>query len=157
MKFLKNKFYFQMITTCLSQIILNQINTKYELINTLHNIKEELIKGTIKTQLIIIDSLPPLFYSNSDYERNNELMNHLANILRYLANQFHISFFITNIITSWKPAGNETVIETVGCGKYWSSIPQTTLKIEKFTENFQISVLKSFNGKIQDKSVKITL
>lgn len=136
---------------------MKQINTKYELINTLHNIKEELIKGTIKTRLIIIDSLPPLFYANSDYNRNNELINHVANILRFLANKFYVVFFITNLITLWKPEGNECVTEKVGCGKYWSSVPHTTLKIENFIENFQVSILKSFNRTIEKESVKITL
>ncbi|XP_044271644.1 DNA repair protein RAD51 homolog 4-like [Tribolium madens] len=147
----------------LSKIIVNRSYTKYDLINSLYEIKNDL-ENNMKLRLIIIDSLPSILLNSNDYVTNNSYLNHIVNIMRYIANEHHIAFLVTNLITKFIDGGfnksQQENSEIISCGKYWSNVPNTRLKIEK-TENsrgFKISVLSSDTlNKKMDNCVDVML
>lgn len=77
---------------------------------------------------------------------NNIFLNHLVNIMYYLAMERHMIFFVVNLLTSWTEGDFEEkqVAENVACGKYWNSIPHNRLQIKRIAdEKLQISLIKS--------------
>ncbi|KAF5292023.1 hypothetical protein FQA39_LY14140 [Lamprigera yunnana] len=132
----------------MSKILINEINTPYELINYLYKIKNLLHVKKLKLRLIIIDSLPPLFLQISNFSKSYSLMNDFANVMRFLAKEFHIAFVVVNVKTVWNEGdfgveGNVT--EKLGLGKYWFNVPNTRLMIKKCTRSSDctITILKS--------------
>ncbi|EFA10219.1 DNA repair protein RAD51 homolog 4 [Tribolium castaneum] len=134
-------------TKSLGKIIVNRCYTRYDLINSLYEIKNDL-ENNMKLRLIIVDSLPGVILNSNDHLTNNLYLNHIANIMRYIATEHHVAFLVTNLITTWTDGGFKTqqeTSETITCGKYWSSVPNTRLRIEKMENSggCKLSVLRS--------------
>lgn len=119
--------------------------TRDDLINSLFEIKDDLEKN-LKPRLIIIDSLPAIVFAYSDPSKNNGFLTHLANIMRYIAVQHHVTFLITNLITRWNQGDFKDRLgeaEKISCGQFWSSVPNTRIKIEKIDSLCNFSILFS--------------
>lgn len=124
---------------------MKQIDNKFELVNSLHAIKEEINSG-LKLRVIIIDSLPPLFTNVDEYNvENNIFLNHTANVLHYLITECHVAIVVSNLITTWSEGNfqQQQIQEKLACGKYWISIPHNRLRFEKKTNNFKVSLITS--------------
>lgn len=131
----------------MSKILVKQINTKYELLNCLYSIQKEINEG-LTLRLIIIDSLPPLFYQTEDSAKNCGVMNQFVNIMRFLAREYHIAFIVTNCITIWYEGDfsmEKAVTEKLGLGRYWFSIANLRLMIKQTQEicKYELSIVKS--------------
>lgn len=132
----------------MSKIFVFQICTKYELINCLYKIKEELSNG-LKLRLIVIDSLPSLFYQSENYDKNYGIMNSFVNIMYFLASKFHIAFIVTNASIIWNENSTEIekpIFAKLGLGKYWSNVPNSRFMLKKNidTDVYQFLVMKSY-------------
>lgn len=131
----------------MNKILVKQISTKYDLIRALFDIKQDLKNGS-SVRIIIIHYLPVLFLDTNNNTENN-IMNHLANVLRYIAHVHHVVIIITNLITTWNDGDfrfSSGIKEKVACGKYWLSIPNVRLGLNRKEENIlQISLLKHDN------------
>ena len=92
--------------------------------------KKDLERG-LKLRLIIIDSLPCTILNSIDRIENNASLNHLVNIMRYVAIEHHIVFLVVNLIVTWNENDGRDTVEKPLCGKYWSTVPNTRIKIEK--------------------------
>ncbi|RZC34393.1 hypothetical protein BDFB_003015 [Asbolus verrucosus] len=117
----------------LSKIIVNRAYTKWDLINGLYELKNHL-ETDLKLRLIIIDSLPTILLNSNDHVKNNLYLNHLVNIMRYISVQHHVAFLITNLITTWNDGdfkNQQNLVESIACGRYWLSVPNIRLKIQK--------------------------
>lgn len=146
---------------CLDKIIVNRCYTKFDLINNLYEIKNNL-EDNLKLRLIIIDSLPASLFSSNENIRSNSYLNHIINIMRYISTEHHIAFLIINLIKTWSDYNfnQSRASESITCGKYWFKVPNTRLKIEKIEEknSCKISVLSSDILKNQlNRSVDIVL
>lgn len=111
----------------------------------MHSIKNEIRSG-LKLRVIIIDSIPCLFTNSDEYNtENNMYLNHLANVLRFLATECHTVIIVVNLTTVWSAGGFQepNIQENVSCGKYWLHIPHVRLKSNRNESNYNISVLKS--------------
>lgn len=143
----------------MEKILINQINSKYDLINSLYEIKNKSY-SKYKFRLIIIDSLPPLLYQDKDKSNTYGHLNHIVNIIRFLSTEYHMVFIITNIVTQWFDGDFETKVSHIdkfGCGKYWNKIPNTKLRIDTDGYKNKVSVVKSCNLPIgRSCFVKIT-
>lgn len=127
-------------------MLIKRIHNKYELITALYDIKNELDNNANSVRLVIIDSLPAVFLTSSDNIENNNILNHLANILRYLGNKHHIAVLVTNLVTTWAEgdiSAVNNVQEIIVCGKYWKNIPNYRIKLKKNIQNIEICLLKT--------------
>lgn len=134
------------IKDAMNRCFVEEITTNHELINSLYAIKSELETCTTsKTRIIIIDSLSCVFSQYSmDHSENNNLLTHLVNCMHYLMCEYHVVFLITNLVTQWNNFDLKSDSETVACGRFWSSIPNFKLRIEKNNDNSgTISLIKS--------------
>lgn len=139
----------------LSNIIVKQIENKFQLITALFEVKRDLEEG-LEAKVIFIDSLSTLFFSSNDHAENNNILNHLANILRYLAVERNVIIIVTNLVTTWVEGSFETcegTVEKIACGEYWRRVPNVRVKMEKLSnENMmQLSLSKHFNVVLNDK------
>lgn len=127
------------------RILVKRVTTKYELLNSLFDIKKEISNG-LKVRIIILDSLPCLFTNTDEYNvENNTLLNHMANIMHYLATECFVAIVVINLITVWSIGDFQepNVKENISCGKYWLTVPHVRLKFERNEDNYKISVLKN--------------
>ncbi|KAF5308528.1 hypothetical protein FQR65_LT06193 [Abscondita terminalis] len=132
----------------MSRVFIKQIFTVYDLVNTLYEIKSLLSSKKLRARLIIIDSLPPLFYSISNFSERYSLINSMVNIMQVLAKEFHTVIVVTNITTMWYDnyGVENRITEKVSLGKYWFNIPNTRLMIKKSvagTSDYLITIVKS--------------
>lgn len=129
----------------LSKLLVKHISSKYKLISTLFDIKQELEKG-LDVKLIVIHSISVLILNSNDPVENNHILNHLANTLRYIAIELNVIIIVTNLITTrneWVLEGNENIVEKVCCGKYWRGVPNVRLKITVGVDNkLEFNILK---------------
>lgn len=90
-----------------------------------------------------------LFLSSNDHSENNNLLNHLANVLRYIAAEHNVAVIVTNLVTTWTEGDFQSyqeTIEKIACGKYWRGVPNVKVKIgKKHREGVDVSLLK-FNN-----------
>ncbi|XP_050310743.1 DNA repair protein RAD51 homolog 4-like [Anthonomus grandis grandis] len=144
----------------LKNILLLQISDKYELISALFSIKDE-IKAGLDIRIIIIHSISTIFLNSMDYSENNNILNHMANVLRYIALELNTVVIVTNLMTIWiEGLNDESRKETkkkACCGKYWSSVPN--VKIEVGSKNqeggCEIELVKFNNVWPKDKTITI--
>lgn len=126
----------------MSKMLIKQLYTQHELVSALYQIKEDVYKRKLRLRLLIIDSLPPLFYQSQDFERNYGVMNDLVNVLHFLARELHIAIVVTNVITTWYEGDfnvDSAITEKLGLGKYWYHVANTRLVIKNDT----LTILKS--------------
>ncbi|KAF2882983.1 hypothetical protein ILUMI_23211 [Ignelater luminosus] len=135
------------IGNIMSRILVKQINTKYELLNCLYSIQKEIDEG-LTLRLIIIDSLPPLFYQTEESAKNYGVMNQFVNIMRFLAREYHLAFIVTNCITIWYEGDfsmEKAITEKLGLGRYWLSIANFRIMIKQTQEicKYGLNIVKS--------------
>ncbi|GJQ75802.1 hypothetical protein Trydic_g17872 [Trypoxylus dichotomus] len=135
------------IIETMSKIFIKRINTLYELINSLYQIKNEIERG-LNVKLIIVDSLPTLLYQFEEFCKCNSILNHFVNAMKFLTSEYHTCFVVTNILTTWYEGNigeEKLLLEKIGCGKYWRSVPNTRLIFVKSanSEKCEISMDKS--------------
>lgn len=126
----------------MSKMLVKQLYTQHELVSALYQIKEDVYTRKLRLRLLIIDSLPPLFYQSQDFERNYGVMNDFVNVLHFLARELHIAIVVTNVITTWYEGDfnvDSVTTEKLGLGKYWYHVANTRLVIKKDT----VTILKS--------------
>lgn len=154
------------IGNIMNKIKVVNIRNIYQLFSFLHKWKEDLqeMRGEYSIRLVIIDSLPPLFFNFYGEGHNDGLaqMNHLSNLIRYLAQEHHIAFLVVNLATQYfevdgllsegkiKNVCEETKNHTnvkPALGKYWLHVPNTRLLVEKkpCSQEAQVTVIKSAN------------
>lgn len=129
----------------LSRILVKQVNSKFELINSLYKIKEDILSG-MNLKLLIIDSLPPLFTKSDQYNvENNIHLNHVVNIMHFLTKECHIAIVIVNLISSWSDGDfkRQNLQDIISCGKYWRSVPHVRLRLDLNNGFCQISTSDS--------------
>lgn len=129
----------------LSRILVKQVNSKFELINSLYKIKEEIL-NVINLKLLIIDSLPPLFTKSDQYNvENNIHLNHVVNIMHFLTKECHIAIVVVNLISSWSDGDfkRQNLQDIISCGKYWRSVPQVRLRLDLNNSVCQVTMLES--------------
>ncbi|XP_066253045.1 DNA repair protein RAD51 homolog 4-like [Euwallacea similis] len=142
----------------LNRILIRHITDKYELISAMFAIKQELEQG-LSLRVIVIHSLSVLFASSTDRDENNNILNHLANILRYIAVEHNVAIILTNLVTTWTQGGfhgNSYTVEKIACGKYWSSVPNVCIKINELSENLSKLTLIKFNNVMEKKTCIIS-
>ncbi|KAK4876208.1 hypothetical protein RN001_012630 [Aquatica leii] len=144
----------------MSQILVKKVDTVHDLINTLYEIKNLLYTKTIKLRLIIIDSLPPLFYSISDFSKRYGLITTMVNVMHVLAKEFHTAIVVTNVLTtSYENTSTEDISGKIGLGKYWYNVPNTRLTIKKFENSSECSIIIAKSNRLLEGAqcnVKIT-
>ncbi|XP_060528589.1 DNA repair protein RAD51 homolog 2-like [Cylas formicarius] len=123
------------LTSALEHIFVHEITTKFQLVSSLFDIKRQIENGK-KVRLIFVDSLSVLFLGSKDFVENNNILNHTANILRFLVNEYHVAVIVTNLMTQWfdDVKDSSSLRETVACGKYWYNVPDIRLKLEKLAD-----------------------
>ncbi|KAK9731577.1 Rad51 [Popillia japonica] len=131
----------------MSKILVKRINTLYELVNSLYQIKTETNNG-LNVKLIVVDSLPALAYQFEEFSKCNSALNHLVNVMKFLTSEYYVCFVVTNILTTWYEGniGEEKLLsEKIGSGKYWQSVPNTRLKFVsgEVDGKYEISIVKS--------------
>ncbi|XP_066146084.1 DNA repair protein RAD51 homolog 4 [Euwallacea fornicatus] len=142
----------------LKRILIRHIADKYELISAMFVIKQELEQG-LSLRVIVIHSLSVLFASSMDPDENNNILNHLANILRYIALEHNVAIIITNLVTTWTQGGfhgSSHTVEKIACGKYWSSVPNVCIKISELSENLSKLTLIKFNNVVEKETCTIS-
>lgn len=119
---------------------MKQINDQYELISSLYDIKSQLVN--VECPLIIIDSLPAIFYHTGNHSTSLTTMNYFVDIMRRISVELHTSFLVTNIMIKDTSAQNTTI--KPGLGSYWDAIPTSRIFMEKCHRNIcRMTVLKS--------------
>lgn len=154
--------YFQEeLVEALNRVLIKRVNTKHELINSLFEIKDKL-QSSLKLRVVIIDSLPALYWQSSDHSENNSFLNHTINILRYLALECNIVIVVVNLITLWNEGGfntQDSYQEKVTCGGYWYNVPNVRLKFEGGSEDIcKVTLMKTWKvmPEICECEVKLT-
>ncbi|CAK9821895.1 DNA repair protein RAD51 homolog 4 [Anthophora retusa] len=147
----------QVIDETMERIKVCCIYTLQQLFKVLHwltvTLKEE--EESCHTRVIIIDSLPAVIFKYSNDSKSTAALNHLANIYKFIANEFHLSIININLITQWNSdseKGSSSTSSSRNCndvlptlGKYWSHVPNTRLLLDKIgLGKRKISVWKSF-------------
>ncbi|KAF7272016.1 hypothetical protein GWI33_015157 [Rhynchophorus ferrugineus] len=144
-KLLNNEFKDKCLHV-MNKLLIKRIHDKYEIISALFDIKNELDNNANTVRLVIIDSLPTLFLTSADNTENNNILNHLANILRYLANKHHVAIIVNNLITIWAEgdiSAINNIHERIACGKYWKTVPNFRIKLKKLRQSIEICLVKS--------------
>ncbi|XP_049812665.1 DNA repair protein RAD51 homolog 4 [Schistocerca nitens] len=152
------------IGNIMNKVKVVNVRNIYQLFSFLHKWKEDLqeMRGDYSIRLVIIDSLPPLFFNFYGEGHNDGLpqMNHLSNLIRHLAQEHHIAFLVVNLATQYFEADgllSEGKIKNAceetknysnvkpALGKYWLHLPNTRLLVEKrpCSQEAQITVTKS--------------
>lgn len=165
------------VNVLMLKIKICRIKNAYELLSLLHKINQELKINKDENQgfrLIIIDSLTALFHHFLG-ELHNEglcLLNNIANILNYIATDFHIIILVTNLVTSWTLESNFNVVaeeensfsletqitKQPALGKYWAHVPNTRIMMQKLNigNEYLLTILKSSNEPV-GKTIKVSI
>ncbi|XP_044753473.1 DNA repair protein RAD51 homolog 4-like [Coccinella septempunctata] len=130
----------------LSRIFIKSIKNKFDLLNSLQEISEYLEKNSTISRLIVIDSLVGVISNHNDHSLNNLFLTHLANIMHFIATKYHVVILVINLMTTWVEGDFAVQIrekEIVSCGRYWYTIPNTRIKLERELQNLKLSIEKS--------------
>lgn len=143
----------------LLRILVKKCETKFDVINSLYKIQQDLLAG-LKLRIIIIDSLPAVFTRINEYNvENNIYLNHMVNILRYLITECHVVVIVVNLLMAWNEGDfkNQILHEKIACGKYWRNVPHTRLHLKINNDMCNLSVMKSSDIPLDSKChLKIT-
>ncbi|VEN44321.1 unnamed protein product [Callosobruchus maculatus] len=129
----------------LSRLLVVRVHSRPEFLNTLFSIKKILrVKQTSK--LLIIDSLPALYFLNGNHTENNSFLNYTVNILNYLVNECNLVILVTNLITLWSDGDIKKVDvmkERISCGGYWANVPNARIKLKRKHETCIVNLTKA--------------
>lgn len=143
----------------MNQIKVTRVKNVNELLSVLYEItkSEEKWENEKSTRLAIIDSLPSLILSSLENSDSHRVLNQIAGVARFLANEHKISVITNNLVSKWRdierfgaPIFVKPITVKPYLGKFWQHVPNTRLHIEKMLncEKRKISVWKSFELKI---------
>lgn len=130
----------------LSKIFIKCVQNKYDLLNSLYEISEDLGKTNLNLRFIVIDSLAAIISNEKNHSVNNLCLSHFANIIHYISSKYHVVFLVLNLMTNWLEgdfANQIKATQTVTCGRFWYTIPNTRIKLERQYENVKLSIEKS--------------
>lgn len=131
----------QVIGERLTRVFVKRCNSKFDVINSLANIKKDIDNNGIETHLIIIDSLPAVFYTSMNYKRDCELDENIIHLMKLLCCNNHVAFILTNAIS--KMVSFSENAEKIEGPKIWARQSDVQLKIEKEDHNFKISLTRN--------------
>ncbi|CAH2014424.1 unnamed protein product [Acanthoscelides obtectus] len=129
----------------LSRLLVARVHTRTEFLNTLLSIRKQLRENQT-CKLLIIDSLPALYFLSSNHSENNSFLNYTGNVLNYLVNECNIVVLATNLVTLWNDGdfkNVDTMKERISCGGYWSNIPNVRLKLKKIDDTCVVNLTKA--------------
>nr|XP_023016772.1 DNA repair protein RAD51 homolog 4-like isoform X1 [Leptinotarsa decemlineata] len=135
----------EVMVEVMNHIFIKRSKTKEELLKHLTELKKEVENGS-NIKIIVIDSLPPLYFQSFDHTESNSFLNHMVNILRYLTVKFNIIAIVTNLVTLWNEGDFKNINsmkERIACGSYWYNIPNVRLKFNKEDNKCKITITKS--------------
>ncbi|XP_045474486.1 probable DNA repair protein RAD51 homolog 4 isoform X2 [Harmonia axyridis] len=130
----------------LSRISIKFIQNKYDLLNCLQEISENLEEKSSMLRFIVIDSLAAVFLNNIDHSLNNLCLTHLANIMHFITTRYHVTILVINLMSTWVEGDFGTQIgtkQTVSCGRFWFTVPNTRIKLEREQHHLRLSIEKS--------------
>lgn len=138
----------------LDRIKVKQITNHHQLINVLHEVKNDILNG-VETKIIIIDSLPAVFYHKGDFNDTLTTMNHFVNVMRYIATQQNVCFVVVNIMLKNQAllsATSATTTEKTALGQYWQTVPNVRLRLAASEDSncCNITIIKSTNSRCND-------
>lgn len=143
----------------MENVLLKHLNTKYDLTNSLFDIKQQIQNG-LNVRVIIIDSLAPLFMDTKDNTENNNALSHCANIMRYIATQHHAVIIATNLMTLWRESSDfdtyDVLKKSTSCGKFWQTVPNVKITLEKHVDADKVKLEVIKGPKIDFCDVTIT-
>lgn len=156
----------------LERIKISHPKTAYSLLNDLHLLKNafsEVKEKYLGFKVIIIDSLSALFQNFCDLSECLSILNNMANIMNFLASEYHLIFLVTNFVTCWTTFENSShnnteevldiqKIELPALGKYWTHVPSTRIIMRRrgTTDVSFLTILKS-ECQPRGKSVRINI
>ncbi|XP_046481190.1 DNA repair protein RAD51 homolog 4 isoform X2 [Neodiprion pinetum] len=138
----------EMQVLVLERISVTRVKTIQEVLSLLHSFQ------WTNTKLVIIDSLPALFFSfDPDLHRFTYTysLNIFSNLIRWVAGEFNIPIITTNSVTYWQnyaepdssPLKRLSSVKPT-LGTYWHSVPNSRLLLENTkSEGRKITVWKS--------------
>ncbi|XP_065226988.1 DNA repair protein RAD51 homolog 4-like [Planococcus citri] len=130
------------IMACLERIRVTTVYTLYEVISALHWLKNQLLYDSVP--LIIIDCLSTAYFLSVGADKliGLGLLNHIANLIKFIAIEHHVVIVITNLAT--KDFKNNDVVlrrNTKPClGKYWLHVANYRLNFKKENNLIQVSL-----------------
>ncbi|PNF36887.1 DNA repair protein RAD51-like protein 4 [Cryptotermes secundus] len=157
----------EVIGAVMERIQVTRIQDIYELFSFLQHLKTSLHHeqdGDHSVRIIFLDSLPVLLFPflGNDLNDGLGLMNQLANTMKYIVTEFHITFIVVNLAMQFLEEENVPTVVSNEClprdenlvmcetvkpalGKYWLDVPCMRLFIHKFdsSERREITVMKS--------------
>nr|CAH7741315.1 unnamed protein product [Callosobruchus chinensis] len=129
----------------LSRLLIVRVHSRPEFLNTLFGVKK-ILRANQTSKLLIIDSLPALYFLNDNHTENNSFLNYTVNILNYLVNECNLVVLVTNLMTWWSEGDIKTVDamkERISCGGYWANVPNARIKLKKKGETCIVNLTKA--------------
>lgn len=140
----------------MNRIKVKHISDQYELISAVYDIKNELSEG-LNCSLIIIDSMPAIFYHTGNYSNTKTVMNHFVNIARYISSELNIAIIVTNLMVQDGENGSVRMQYKPGLGTYWLTVPNTRILVNKQDQSTcRLKVIKSTTIEM-DKQCSVTI
>lgn len=136
-------FLLQIVVEHMKRVLVKQCYTKYDLLNTLYAIKEDIDNNVNTTHLIVIDSLPSIFYCVINYKRDADLLKSIVNIMGILCKKKYVSFIVTNFYSRIMQSNAWT--ERIEGGTDWERNSDVLMKIECQEESFKITITRNEN------------
>lgn len=125
----------------------------------MYDIKNVLSEG-LNCPLIIIDSMPAIFYHTGNYSNTKTVMNHFVNIARYMASELNIAIIVTNLMVQdgeISENGSVRMNYKPGLGTYWLTVPNTRILVNKQDQSTcSLKVIKSTTIEM-DKQCSVTI
>ncbi|XP_071446626.1 DNA repair protein RAD51 homolog 4 [Hetaerina americana] len=157
------------VEEALQNVIVTSVKSINELLSFLHYIKGSLNQDNIDgiwTRLIIIDSLPALFYQFIGEASNQGLgfMNNLAAILRCIAIENRLAFLLVNLANKGSENEDELTDPTPrvitasftpitslrpALGNYWFHVPNLRLLVRKNVTSNEVEVVVTKSSYVQ--------
>ncbi|XP_055375191.1 DNA repair protein RAD51 homolog 3-like isoform X2 [Condylostylus longicornis] len=148
------KIHENQIKKIMNKIKIERAFKPNEFLKTIKNIPDY-AKKTSKFKLLIIDSLPALYFlfHNDNVTIREIFLSEIANIINKLRYEYKIIIIIINIVTRWiEDIGNSNnlsknipfnfsqgrekiVSETPSLGQYWCTIPSTRIQMDFVIKN----------------------
>ncbi|XP_063238672.1 DNA repair protein RAD51 homolog 4-like [Bacillus rossius redtenbacheri] len=140
----------QEMAGAMERVQVTRVSDSYQLLGALHRLKTALQDGREgggAGRLVVVDSLAALFFSYLGEDHNDGLsqLNHVANVLRFLASECHVAVVVVNVAVrggdDLRQQQDEAAAGTLrpALGRYWAHVPSTRLLLQDGT----LSVAKS--------------
>ncbi|KAK3922940.1 DNA repair protein RAD51-like protein 4 [Frankliniella fusca] len=151
----------EIIGSTMEKILVTRVNSYNELYSFLYHLKNQLLQEPGVARMIIIESLPAVFFQYMGAHNLDSLglLNSLASLIKYIAHEHFVSIVIVNLASLWVEEESAPLVHDENeaessvpvidikpaLGKYWAHIPNTRLYIEQCGNSNvrKITVMKS--------------